>query len=486
MRYREQFRIIKYILLPVIGIIFLILYLRASAVDVVYSDYIRLINEYLPDVTDISKLLVPDILTRIPAAFLARLVNVSSFGYSVTFDRALCIIGIAIMAYVSAAYMYRKEISFKWQLAFYIILFSLNKWEILLNGTAWPHMVSFGLFFVSYQLLDLVWIKEADSRQELAVCVMPVAMLLFAGEYIASYACTVMLVCIMGLLLGGANSMAGRREQSLFISILISAAAALLLYMLSRHFAVWEHSGATDMSLLQVISTDPKFIPKFFIKTFSGAAIGQEVVNSLIPGGAAVPNKIVLLIGLIVMFGYLLALVMYFADDMLEKTIFPLVLIISGLANHAVVTIGRWIFLREDYALSSRYGGQFMIGILGMLLVFAMYGRDRRSVRRADEKKRMLCRIAAAAAAVLITAGNCYTDYRELRIAKYRKANYEKMAEAIVDYRARSEDELLAILEWHKDPDELYSAIEILRDNKLNVFSKPHIADESEQKSGRK
>ena len=39
-----------YIGLPVLGMIFYLAYIRRSAIDMVYSDYIRLINSYLPDV----------------------------------------------------------------------------------------------------------------------------------------------------------------------------------------------------------------------------------------------------------------------------------------------------------------------------------------------------------------------------------------------------------------------------------------------------
>ena len=79
MRNNEKIRILKYLILPVLGTLFVMLYIQRAAADVVYSDYIRLINEYLPDVRNLSKFLVPDVLTRIPATFLARLVNVSTF-----------------------------------------------------------------------------------------------------------------------------------------------------------------------------------------------------------------------------------------------------------------------------------------------------------------------------------------------------------------------------------------------------------------------
>lgn len=475
MRTRETQQFIKYLILPILGILFTILYIGSASVDVVYSDYIRIINEYLSDVTNISRLLVPDVLTRIPMTYLARLVNVLSFDYSVTFDRALCVLGLGIMAMISAGYLYRHEISLVWQAAFYIVLFSLNKWEILLNGTSWPHLISFGLFFASYWCLDLVWNGESESREELMLCSFPIIMLLFAGEYIVSYACTMILICALGILLGGANSMAGKREHAIFKRVIISSAFALFLYILSRHFAVWEHAGATEQGLLETVAANPKFLPKFFIKSFAGTVLGKEVIDSIVPGGAAMPGKLVLITGSIVMLGYLFALVLYFQNDLLEKTVFPLMLIISGGANHVLVTMARWIFLREDYALSSRYGAQFMVGILGIILVFAMFNRQRRPYRRVDERRRNITRAFAGGLTILIVLGNCYTDWRELRIARYRKANYKQMAEALVDYEQYDEEELVKVLEWHKDPSELYSAIEILKDNRLNVFSTPKI-----------
>ena len=61
-----------YIGLPILGILFYLAYLKRSAIDMVYSDYIRLINSYLPDVWNPDKFFVADLLTRIPVNFLER------------------------------------------------------------------------------------------------------------------------------------------------------------------------------------------------------------------------------------------------------------------------------------------------------------------------------------------------------------------------------------------------------------------------------
>ena len=72
--------------------------------------------------------------------------------------------------------------------------------------------------------------------------------------------------------------------------------------------------------------------------------------------------------------------------------------------------------------------------------------------------------------AFIFISGNLYTSYQEIQKAPYREANYEKMAEMMVNYKNIPKDELIKNLEWHKDPEIMYNAIKILEENKLNVF----------------
>ncbi len=126
-----------YIGLPILGMIFYLAYIRSSAIDMVYSDYIRLINSYLPDVWNPDKFFVADLLTRIPVNFLERGLNVMVFGYSVTVDRIMGILGFGLSALIIGRYSRKKELCPVWYAAMMIVMFSLNKWEMLYNGTGW-------------------------------------------------------------------------------------------------------------------------------------------------------------------------------------------------------------------------------------------------------------------------------------------------------------------------------------------------------------
>lgn len=90
--------------LPVIlGILFYIWYIFHASDNVAYSDYIRLVNSYLPDVTNPAKFFVPDILTRVPITYLGRIINVKLFGYNTYFDMILGILSLGAGAAVLAA-----------------------------------------------------------------------------------------------------------------------------------------------------------------------------------------------------------------------------------------------------------------------------------------------------------------------------------------------------------------------------------------------
>ena len=160
-----------YIGLPILGILFYLAYLKRSAIDMVYSDYIRLINSYLPDVWNPDKFFVADLLTRIPVNFLERGLNVMIFGYSVTVDRVMGVLGFGLSALVIGWYSRKKELCPVWYAAMMIVMFSLNKWEMLYNGTGWAHFLAFGLFFWNYALLDRVYEKgfRNAKRSELVL-----------------------------------------------------------------------------------------------------------------------------------------------------------------------------------------------------------------------------------------------------------------------------------------------------------------------------
>ena len=120
-----------YYMIPILGIVFCFLYLNRAVIDVAYTDYIRLINSYLPDVWNPKKFFVADILTRIPLNYLERIVNVTFFGYNTVVEMVLGVLGLGASAFVLAGYCKKHQIGFGWYLSLMWMLFSLNKWEML-------------------------------------------------------------------------------------------------------------------------------------------------------------------------------------------------------------------------------------------------------------------------------------------------------------------------------------------------------------------
>ena len=93
------------LVLSIIGFVFTLIYIFKASSDVVSSDYIRIINYYLSDVTDLKYLLSWESISRIPFAFLARFINVTIFKYSVNFDRILGIFGLFMFNFISVKFI---------------------------------------------------------------------------------------------------------------------------------------------------------------------------------------------------------------------------------------------------------------------------------------------------------------------------------------------------------------------------------------------
>ena len=416
-----------YIGLPVLGMIFYLTYIKRSAIDIVYSDYIRLINSYLPDVWNPDKFFVPDLLTRIPVNFLERGLNVMIFGYSVTVDRVMGILGFGFSALVIGWYSRKKELCPVWYTAMMIVMFSLNKWEMLYNGTGWAHFLAFGLFFWNYALLDQVYEKgfRNAKRSELVLLFIlpPVITIGTAGPYCAIYTVTIVMaylfICVRDILTAGSLSgkaQAGMRRRNMgstdgrnvlsqrngsaaaigvisddlagigiarTIALIAAAVIPFLIYLWSNSQAVYEYSGAVNVPLFTAFRQDPKFFIKFLLKSFASMVFGVELIDRSFAG---IPGKVWCAVGAIVLFAYFFALWMNFCCRIEEKTILPLMLLAGGGMNHLMVLVSRYIFMPNDkYGMSSRYALQYQIGVIGIFLTFALAAKC--GFRRKEERK---------------------------------------------------------------------------------------------------
>jgi uncharacterized membrane protein len=447
-----------YGLFPLLGTVFGLWYIFTATCDGIYTDYVRLVNSYLPDVWNPAKFFVPDVLTRIPVNYLGRILNVSLFGYNTMFDRVLGVLALGLSGLALGSYCSRRKVSLGWFGALMIVLFSLNKWEMLTNGSGWAHFLSFACFYYHYEVMDRVWSGQEKKYDRVKLMLLPFfTTLLVAGPYCAIYSVTVIIACGLMFLLKKGDS---RKDWGLYgLCTLIP----LLLYLWSNAYAVEDHAAPATVPLLVQLRDTPGFFVRFFVKSFSSMVIEGEQAEYIFR-----TNTPFLILGFLVILLYLFALWLNLRYRLYEKTVLPAILIVSGGLNHVLILLSRWIFLQENYGLSSRYALQFQSGILGILLTFALLSKQWKSMGKT------FLRIAACGACVMFLAGNCYTTYIEIKKAPNRRDSFERMAVLALNFEAVTDDELREGFEYRRNlPDsgaKVRSALTILKENGYSVF----------------
>lgn len=443
-----------YLGVPAAGIAFCLYYLSIATEDVAYTDYMRLIVSYLPDVANPAKFFVPDVLTRVPITYLGRIINVALFHYSTVFDMVLGVLSHGLAALALASYCRDKKGYAPWFLVIMLLMFSLNKWEMLGNGSGWVCFLSIAGFYWNFVILDRTVCGRERKYDRVLLKALPALLtLLVAGPYCGSYS-LIMTMAYCALLVSDYRK--NRRINKEWAADLAFVLGALGLYLLSSHFAVYEYRGATEATLLSTLVSNPEFFVKFILEAFASPIIGIEVVSNVIKTSAGV-----CLLGAVVIFFYLLALWMNVKYRLWERTILPLMLILIGGVNHALVLYSRWIFLQENYGMASRYAIQYEMGIFGILLTFA-------AVFALKRERRQVLAVLAGGFICLLLAGNFYTTREELLKAPLRKLSLEQTIETALDYRNKTDEELGAQL--HTNGERARKALEILDKNNLNIF----------------
>lgn len=446
-----------YDLLPLIGVIFCLWYLKNAVYDVVYTDYIRIVNTYLPDVFNPDKFFVPDVLTRIPINYLSRMVNVTLFGFRTTFDMALGAISLGFAGWCIGKYSKENKISFGWYMMLTFLMFSLNKWEMLTNGTGWAHFLALGCFYFHFIILDRTYQGNASEKDHLILLLLPFIITMgIAGPYCASYTAILLFSYGYCYFIDKKSSVNKKR----YIQYTVCAIIPFLLYLLSNHFAVEDHAGAVDQSILETVIQQPGLLPRFLVKAWASVIVGTEQINKF-----KIPVQIVFLLGVSVLLMYLFAFFINIKYRLYKKTILPSMLLIMGMLNHGMVLISRWIFLKDSYGMSSRYALQYQVGIIGVILTVCLPFK---------QFEQRWIKVTAVSICCLVLAGNGFVTVEELKMAPHRETYGSEIHDVAIRFEEVSDEVLRAHFDYRPGREDsgakVRSALEILKENNLNVF----------------
>ena len=501
---KENFRALFFLLVSILCTVFLGLYILSTSMDIVYSDYIRLTNSYLGKPFSLSDLLTKDILTRIPVSFLFRELNIALFHYSITFDRFLGLFGLFFTSIPLLSFMAKRRIGVFFGISILLIFYSLNKWEMLLNGSGYAHFLSFALFYLFFYLFSERILK---GKSLLSLSLFPFLFLLTGGPYsIAVYGATILslfFICLAGKI----------RDKRGSLILILSTFFSTFLYFLSNHYAVYEYAGAKSISLKEVLLTKMSFVLKFFGFGFSSLLFSGENLEEWLSSGQ-LQGKQVFFLGSLILFFFLLMALLFLKDlffgekrggrevqaelevyadhtfsaekeeDKSLTGLFPALLLLHGLLSFALVFLSRYIFLRPEYAVQSRYALQYQSALLGALLLLYLKNtakageterkpEDREKDEKAGEKaglKRALLRIISIGITLLFLGGTLHTAKTEILKAPYRRLHYETMLRSVSRIEEMDEEELERLYEYRHGKERILQAFSILKERKLNCF----------------
>ena len=474
----------------------ILFYVLLSTTDVLYSDYIRLVNSYLGKPFQLGDLLQKDILTRIPLTYFFREINRYSFGYTLIFDRVLGVLGLFLASKPLLLFMRKKQLPFLQQLLLLLLFYSLNKWEMLLNGSGYIHFLAFSAFYDYFYALDQAFNKKSSL---LVLSIYPPFILLVAGPY-----CLAVFLSCFALFF---FLVLGKKLWDIkgTILLLISNGLCLFLYLLSNHYAVYEYAGAESISLKEVLQNHLLFVVKFIFYGFSSMLVSGENLEKLLRDGA-IQGKGVVLLGAFVLFFYIFMTLLYlwkfFASSnnsgtktfatknkeafssqqrqMAEQKqtdtnaltgenvgesfyfgLLPGLLLLHGLASHALVFLTRYMFLKESYAFQSRYALQYQSALLGaFLLLFLWKNENRASLgqkARTSQGRLAFCLLISG----IFLLGTLWTDRSEWGKSMYRREHYERMWAYSHDLSAYSDEELEDVFEYRHGGERIRKAFAI-------------------------
>ena len=496
-------------LFSAIGFLLIVYYILNSSVDVVASDYIRIINYYLNNVFDLHLLFSFECISRIPITFIMRIINVIFFDYSVYFDKIIGVLGLFIFNYI-VLYYFNKNIDnivikIIGSFLISVVSFSLMGWEMILNGTGYAHFWSIGLYAVIFYLYTYIY----NNTNRLKTIVLFLLLLVFislfiSGPYMVAPICSLIIVSIIDIFIQKKSKL-----QFVFLLVINGLLNYILIFLARYKFYKDNYGMSSRYSLQYMILTISIILTIFLLIKRLYNINNKQTNNYKIQTKNQIEKNKNNIFNLknnlkycLLVFSCIICLLLYFISNNTGTPLVPVGIknidLIYLLKNDIGYIFSFFIksfagsvigvesfsyslqlgFIKEDYIYI--IGLIYLSIIIFTLICFVILYLDDINIICLENyfekfKKLYMGKVFFCIVLVYILgfifAGHMITNYTEIQKIPVRKYIYQNLKNIALYLENVKDEELPNVFEYHRDIDDIKNAIEILKKNKYNIFS---------------
>ena len=446
-----------WIIIVVIAIVFslYINYLVASTRNVPFMDYWRYLNDLGEKIMSgdfsFKDAWISYYGQRAPLQYFLLALNMQYFGYNTQIEIfAGAIISLLIVFYLLYAFIKENHDNLSQKvkiqllcLPFIFLVFSLNKWEIIILQFSLSFAIRILFYLGIFILLNNYLLNIGDKKNKIVVISMLsiIAICFLSSAYFVAFSGSILLVILTHFLIRYKEDKA--KYLIYYICLYASIIIGIIIYSVNAGYS----SG-----MEKAIN-----IGEFLVNFIKGALLmfGASVFQNDNAGYT---------LGILIAILYIFAIILYITKKMYKKTYMPLLLILYSFINIAAIYYSRAYVFDINYLNSSRYTYETTLGLIGMLWIFAS---EVLSLHTTGRSKFITLTVIFLSYCIII-GGLVNSTYTQYKIGKYRGAYFENAINVLHNTEFASDNEL-GMLQANSSS-YVRSGVNLLKKHNISIF----------------
>ena len=425
-----------------------VVYLNYVGENIVYMDQIRFVNQFIEPLFN-NSLTLSDLWYvksghRTFGYNLLFVANAWFFNLNTMLEANIAAVLLLIFALIlTKIYFdrYHKVNVFHFfiYLTAILVIFGLGKWAIILLSMGIQHSIHFIIVLLVSILFDRIYIKnDQNIIYKILILVLSVVHLIFLSlSYSISLYFILSLVVLAKTIYYFIKEKKVNYFNILYLICVLSAASLTLFDLVSG-----SESVVNRFNFLNIVI--------FFFNGLASFLISENFAKTFLD------SNIIFLIGIINAAIITYSIYIYFITKLYKQTVFPIFFICFSLGNLLLITIGRHN-LGPTAGMASRYGGMYMIAVLGVIFILLSY------MNKINKNRSKLLIIII----VYIFMCTTLTTGYEIINSKYRANYFDKRVELALKQKI---DETNYNMFQDTNAEYVASAFKILQKYNLNVY----------------